>query len=121
MPVRGRRPDDRGGATASIGTGGEREIKMPRYLIERDYGQQEEEAMRNIGLRSKQVAEEQLQDVAWEHSHVVSDESGIKSFCVYEAPSEERLRQHGDMVREHTIVRIYEIAADVTPADFTAD
>ena len=55
----------------------------------------------------------------WEHSHVVSDEIGIKSFCVYEAPNEERLREHGDMVRNHTIVRICEIAGDVTPADFT--
>jgi hypothetical protein len=94
---------------------------MPRYLIEREYGQAEEEAMQNIGQRMKQVADEEFPDVAWEHSHVVSDESGIKSYCVYEAPSEEQLRQHGDMVREHTIVRIYEIAGEVTPADFTAD
>jgi hypothetical protein len=91
---------------------------MPRYLIERDYGPAEQEAMQNIGVRSKQAAE-QLPDVTWEHSHVVSDETGIKSFCVYEAPSEERLREHGDMVRHHTIVRIYEIAGDVTPANFT--
>jgi hypothetical protein len=40
---------------------------------------------------------------------------------VYEAPSEERIREHGDMVRDHTIVRIYQIEGDVTPADFTAD
>jgi Nickel responsive protein SCO4226-like len=91
---------------------------MPRYLIERDYGQAEQEAMENIGLRSKQATEE-LTDVTWDHSHVVSDATGIKSFCVYEAPNEERLREHGDMVRQHTIVRIYEIAGDVTPADFT--
>ena len=94
---------------------------MPRYLIERVYGQVEEEAMQNIGQRMKQVAIEQFPDVAWEHSHLVTDESGIKSFCVYEAPSEERIRAHGDMVRDHTIVRIYQIAGDVTPADFTAD
>jgi hypothetical protein len=94
---------------------------MPRYLIERDYGQVEEEAMQNIGQRMNHVSEEHCPDVAWEHSHVVSDESGIKTFCVYEAPTEERLRQHGDMVGEHTIVRIYEIAGDVTPANFTAD
>lgn len=92
---------------------------MPRYLIERAYGQVEQEAMQNIGQRTKRITEEEFPDIAWEHSHVVSDESGIKTYCVYEAPSEERLRQHGDMVREHTIVRIYEIAADVTPADFT--
>jgi hypothetical protein len=92
---------------------------MPRYLIERFYGPQEQEAMQHIGQRSKELTEEPFTDVTWDHSHVVSDETGIKSFCVYEAPNEERLREHGDMVREHTIVRIYEIAGDVTPADFT--
>jgi hypothetical protein len=92
---------------------------MPRYLIERDYGAAEQEAMQNIGLRMKQVTEESFPDVSWEHSHVVSDDAGVKSYCVYEAPNEERLREHGDMVRHHTIVRIYEIAGDVTPADFT--
>jgi Nickel responsive protein SCO4226-like len=91
---------------------------MPRYLVERDYGPAEQEAMQNIGLRSKQAAET-LRDVTWDHSHVVSDETVVKSYCVYEAPDEERLREHGDMVGEHTIVRIYEIAGDVTPADFT--
>lgn len=91
---------------------------MPRYLIERLYGQAEQEAMQNIGQRMKRVAEESFPDVTWEVSHVVSDESGIKTFCVYEAPNEERLREHGAMAREHTIAHIYEIAADVTPADF---
>ena len=92
---------------------------MPRYVIERDYGQAEQEAMQNIGLRMKQVAEESFPDVSWTHSHVVSGETGIKSFCIYEAPNEERLRAHGDMVRQHTIVHIYEIADTVSPADFT--
>jgi uncharacterized protein DUF4242 len=92
---------------------------MPRYLIERAYGEAEQEAMQNIGQRMKQVAEEDFPEINWDHSHVVSDESGIKSFCVYEAPNEVLLREHGDMVREHTIVRIYEIAGDVTPADFS--
>jgi Protein of unknown function (DUF4242) len=91
---------------------------MPRYLMERIYGQAEEEAMQDIGERMKRIAEEEFLDVGWEHSHVVTDESGIKTFCVYEAPSEARLREHGDRVGGHTIVRVYEIAADVTPADF---
>lgn len=91
---------------------------MPRYLIERLYGQAEQEAMQNIGQRMKQVAAESFPDVTWEVSHVVSDESGIKTFCIYEAPNEGRLREHGAMVRQHTIASIYEIAADVTPADY---
>jgi hypothetical protein len=91
---------------------------MPRYLIERVYGQAEQEAMQNIGQRMKEVAEAKFPDVTWEHSHVVSDESGIKSYCVYEAPSEDLLREHATVVGGHTITRIWEIAGDVTPADF---
>ena len=92
---------------------------MPRYLIERVYGQVEEQAMQDIGQRSKQEAE-QFPGVTWEHSHVVSDESGIKSYCVYESPGEEQLREHAARVGGHTITRIYAIAGDVTPADFPA-
>ena len=91
---------------------------MPRYLIERVYGQAEQEAMQNIGLRTKQVAKESFPEVTWDHSHLVSDESGIKSYCVYESPNEEMLHQHADRVGGHTITRIWEIALDVTPADF---
>ena len=91
---------------------------MPRYLIERVFGQAEQEAMQDIGQRMKRVAEESFTGVTWEHSHVVSDESGIKTFCVYEAPNEELIHEHATRVGGHTIARIYEIAGDVTPADF---
>ena len=91
---------------------------MPRYLLERVYGQAEQEAMQNIGERMKRIAAQEFPDVTWEHSHVVTDESGIKTYCVYEAPNAERLHEHGASVGGHTIVRTYEIAADVTPADF---
>jgi Protein of unknown function (DUF4242) len=91
---------------------------MPRYLIERVFGSAEQEAMQDIGHRMKRVALDSFPDVTWEHSHLVTDESGIETFCVYEAPSKERLQQHADRVGGHTITRIYEIAGDVTPADF---
>ena len=91
---------------------------MPRYLIEREYGDAVEEDMQRIGARSKSVAIDQFPEITWEHSHVVADEAGIKSFCVYEAPDEERLRRHAEQVGEHTVTRIYQIAGDVTPADF---
>ena len=91
---------------------------MARYLIERVYGEAEEQAMQEIGLRMKEVAKESFPDIAWEHSHVVSDESGIKSYCVYEAPNEERLSEHAAQVGGHTITHIFMIAGDVTPADF---
>jgi Protein of unknown function (DUF4242) len=91
---------------------------MPRYLIEREYGPAVEEDMRRIGARSKQVARKEFPEIRWEHSHVVGDESGIKSFCVYESPDEDRLRRHAEVVGEHAVTHIYEIAGDVTPADF---
>lgn len=93
---------------------------MPRYVIERVFETALQEDMARIGSRSKSVALEHFPDITWEHSHIVSDESGIKSFCVYEAPNEERLREHGKRVGEHQITHMYEIAADVTPADFAA-
>jgi Nickel responsive protein SCO4226-like len=91
---------------------------MPRYVIERVYDEAVHNDMENVGARSKRIGIELFPDIAWEHSHVVSDETGIKSFCVYEAPSQERLREHGDMLGSHVITHIYEIAADITPDDF---
>jgi len=91
---------------------------MPRYVIERVYDEAVHDDMENVGARSKRIGVELFPDIAWEHSHVVRDETGIKSFCVYEAPSQERLREHGDMLGSHVITHIYEIAADITPDDF---
>ena len=88
---------------------------MPRYMIERVYDSAVQEDMK--GLATVSVAQESFPGITW-YSHVVSDESVIKSFCVYEAPNEEQLREHAEKVGGHTVTRMYEIAADVTPADF---
>jgi hypothetical protein len=93
---------------------------MSRYLLERTYTV-DEEKMAEVGRRSKLIATEQFPEIVWEHSHVVADESGaIKSFCVYEAPSAEMLRDHAAVVGSQQIERIYEIGGDVSPADFPA-
>ena len=91
---------------------------MPRYVIERVYDEAVHDEMDKVGARAKSTAIENFPDITWEHSHVVSDESGIKSFCVYEAPNPDRLREHGRKMGSHTITHLYEIAADVSPADF---
>ena len=91
---------------------------MPRYLVERQFhvGQ---ERMPEVGRRSRQVIEEHFPEVAWEHSHVAVDEGGgVKTFCLYEAPSEDVVRQHAKELGLHDVQAIYEIAGDVTPADF---
>ena len=69
---------------------------MPRYLIVRTF-EIDEEAMPDVGWRSKEIAKEEFPEITWEHSHViVSDNGAFRQFCVWE------------------------IAGDVTPADFPA-
>ena len=91
---------------------------MPRYLVERLVSDEAQEDLPDFGLRMKRAVAEKFPEIRWEHSHVVSDGSAIKTFCVYEAPDEEMVRQHAAVVGDHVIGRVYEIAADVTPADF---
>lgn len=92
---------------------------MPRYLIERIFGEIDEEQLRDIGARSKRIAVEDFPEVTWEHSHVVVDEDGAsRTFCIYRAPNVEALRQHASALGGHDIGRLYEIGGDVSPDDF---
>ena len=75
--------------------------------------------MPEIGQRSRRKIETQFPEITWEHSHVVVDDSGkVRTYCVYEAPSEQMVRDHAGELGEHRIKEIHEIAGDVTPADF---
>lgn len=93
---------------------------MPRYLVERIVSDETAQDMEGFGSRSKRIVSEKFPGISWEHSHVVTDGSTIKTYCVYEAPNEEMVREHAAVVGGHVIGRLYEIAADVTPADFAA-
>jgi hypothetical protein len=91
---------------------------MPRYIIERTYSVEMDEVP-VVATRSKKIGVEQYPQIVWEHSHVVLDEDGTpKSFCVYDAPNEEMVREHAGRLGDHSVERIYEIAGDVTPDDF---
>jgi ligand-binding SRPBCC domain-containing protein len=91
---------------------------VPRYLIIRSFDVREDQ-MPFIGRRSRVLTEEEFPEITWEHSHVVvSDDGQVKTFCVYEAPTEDVVRQHGAKLGQHMVDGIYEIAGDVTPADF---
>jgi hypothetical protein len=91
---------------------------VPRYVIERDFGLVGEDEMQEVAARSRATGIEEFPDIGWEHSHVCSDDQGaIKSFCVYSAPSVDRLRQHADRVGRHVVVNVYEIVGDVTPEE----
>jgi Protein of unknown function (DUF4242) len=91
---------------------------MPRYLIERTYTISPEE-LPTVATRSKAIGHHRFPEIVWEHSHVVIDSEGTpKSYCVYSAPNEEMVREHGRLLGDHFIEEIYEIAGDVSPSDF---
>jgi Protein of unknown function (DUF4242) len=78
-----------------------------------------EDQMPAVGRRSRVLTEGDFTEITWEHSHVVVGDDGlVKTFCVYGAPSEEIVRDHARMLGKHTLDALYEIAGDVTPADF---
>jgi hypothetical protein len=94
---------------------------MPRYMIVRSF-EVGSDQMPMVGRRSRVLTEGEFPEITWEHSHVVvTDEGTVRTFCIYEAPSEESVRKHGAFLGQHTIEELHEIAGDVTPADFPAD
>lgn len=94
---------------------------MPRYVIERLFDDVDDEVMDDFPRRSKELIERRFRDLRWEHSHVVVDgEGNAKSFCVYEAPSEEAIRGHARALGYHRILAIYQIGEDVRPEDIPA-
>jgi hypothetical protein len=78
-----------------------------------------EEEMPEVGRRSNEVIEGGYPQIIWEHSHVVVNDDGkVMTYCVYEAPDEETVRNHAVDLGRHTVDAVHEIAGDVTPANF---
>jgi hypothetical protein len=74
-----------------------------------------------VGTRSREIVDKELPEITWEHSHVVVDDDGkVRTFCVYDAPSEDLVREHSSRLGRHKIDSLDEIVGDVTPADFPA-
>jgi len=93
---------------------------MPRFMIVRSFDVGESD-MPDVGRRSRQIVDHELTEITWEHSHVVVDDDGrVRTFCVYDAPSEAIVIEHSSRLGQHKIDSIDEIVGDVTPADFPA-
>ena len=91
---------------------------MPRYLVVRKFDVAEDE-MPEVGRRSREVIEGGYPQIVWEHSHVVVNEDGrVMTYCVYESPDEDTVRNHAEDLGRHTVDAVHEIAGDVTPANF---
>jgi hypothetical protein len=88
-------------------------------LVHRHFGPLGDEEMQAVGSDSKRIINEQHPEITWEISHVVADEDGnITTFCIYQAPDEDSIRQHAAALGRHEIWALYEIGGDVAPADF---
>jgi hypothetical protein len=94
---------------------------MARFLIDRVWEPMDEAELQKMAGVSKRLIDEQFTDLVWEHSHVVTDDEGqIHSFCVYSAPSVQRINDHSAVLGCHRIDSIFEIAGDVSPADYAS-
>lgn len=89
---------------------------MPKYLVERNFGLKSDDEMDELGRSSKRLTIDEFPDIVWHHSHVVVDADGsVRTYCIYTAPNEERVRQHAAAFGGHFIDVISEIAGDVDP------
>ena len=71
---------------------------MNLYVIRRPSGWRTPEQLQAAAARSKQVGDEEMpQDVRWMRSYVVNEaDGGLGTFCVYEASSPEKIREHAE-------------------------
>jgi uncharacterized protein DUF4242 len=71
---------------------------MNLYVIRRPSGWRTPEQLEAAAARSKQVGDEEMPaDVRWIRSYVVHEsDGGLGTFCVYQASSPEKIREHAE-------------------------
>ena len=92
---------------------------MPRYVIQRRFEVGDPiRCPRSAGARVRSSSRSST-NVVWVHSHIAVEEDGhVRTFCLYDAPDLEAIQQHAVMLGDHIVDGVYEVAGDVTPADF---
>jgi sporulation protein YlmC with PRC-barrel domain len=73
---------------------------MDLYMIRRRDGWKTGEELEAAAKRSTEVADADFpQDIAWIRSYVVAEKDGqLGTVCIYQASSEDAVRQHADRV-----------------------
>jgi hypothetical protein len=69
---------------------------MDLYVIRRPSGWDTGKELEAAAARSSQVGDEEMSsDIRWIRSYVVREEDGtLGTFCIYQASSEEKIREH---------------------------
>ena len=71
---------------------------MQLYLIRRQSGWSGPEDLQAAAARSRKVGDEEMSDdIRWIRSYVVHEpDGGLGTFCIYQASSPEKIREHAD-------------------------
>jgi hypothetical protein len=70
---------------------------MQSYLIERNFGHVTPEELAAGGSESKRVAAQRFPEtIVWKQSHALDTPAGLVTYCLYEAASEETIREHAE-------------------------
>ncbi len=91
---------------------------MPRYIIEREIpeiGAAGDEAYQGAAQKSNSVLcdlKTNGTNIQWEHSYVTGD----KIFCIYQADSEEAIKQHAEQsgFPANTITQVVKVIDPIT-------
>jgi sporulation protein YlmC with PRC-barrel domain len=70
---------------------------MNNYIIFRRNGWSSKEELEAAAARSGEVAAEMAADVSWIRTYILAEENGsLGTVCVYQATSEDKVREHAD-------------------------
>ena len=70
---------------------------MNTYVILRRGGWRSPEELEEAAARSRKVGDEEMSDdIRWIRSYVLEDEDGVGTVCVYQASSEDAVRDHAN-------------------------
>jgi sporulation protein YlmC with PRC-barrel domain len=69
---------------------------MELFVIRRPSGWRTPEELQEAASRSGRVGDEEMpEDIRWIRSYVVKEaDGGLGTFCIYQASSEEKIREH---------------------------
>ena len=86
---------------------------MPKFLVERQLpgaGALRAEALQEISKRSVGVLERMGPSIQWVQSYLAGD----AIFCIYIAPNEEAIREHGRL-GGFPVTRVFELVGGIDP------
>lgn len=92
---------------------------MQNYVITRHFGNVTLEQLQEGAVRSLSAMMTQFTDIKWDHSHILVDEKGLRTCCLYSAPSPDRIREHAKFA-ELPLESVTEVKNTVGPKDFEA-